>query len=355
MWFVLTGYLSRGSINRASPNIDRQYSAILACCFNLRCAQRGEAFQLAQQTHVLTGKYSRGCSRVHVVFKGENNWKRRGLKGAFCYGFDNLLENITHRLQEASSKAKFTFQNAAAYYLKCRLYMWLQRVPTPWRRFLMSWWTRVWWRVPPRRFVLSKHLIPRSGSQPEEPVCTSLPRSSLPAGPLKQPRNRYKTHWTTFHLLLPLTGNSSVFQPLSSVRSSNLSHSGSCVTEPACAYLSGMCYGMSWWSSVTGGNSYLRTGPASLVGWLRSRHWKDNWKNPGGWWCLHRNISILSFDLNIWLHIYKQECLEASSVSCRFLTGPSALIPLIHQPLVAVRCLLLLFFAHCIKNVIKSS
>lgn len=228
-------------------------------------------------------------------------------------------------------------------------------VPTPWRRFLMSWWTRVWWRVPPQRSVLSKHLIPHSGSRPEEPVCTSLPRSSLPAGPLKQPRKRYKTHWTTFHLLLPLTENCFVFHPFSSVRSSNLFHSRSCVTEPACAYLSGMCYGMSWWSSATGGNSYLRTGPASLAGWLRSRRWKDNWKNPGGWWCLHRNISMLNFDLNIWLHIYKQECLEASSVFCRCLTGPSALWPLVHQPLAAVRCLLLLFFSHCIKNLIKSS
>ena len=40
-WFVLTGYLSRGSINRASPNIDRQYSAILACCFKLRHTYSG--------------------------------------------------------------------------------------------------------------------------------------------------------------------------------------------------------------------------------------------------------------------------------------------------------------------------
>lgn len=32
----LTGYLSRGSISRASPKMDRQYSAILACCFKLK-------------------------------------------------------------------------------------------------------------------------------------------------------------------------------------------------------------------------------------------------------------------------------------------------------------------------------
>lgn len=288
-------------------------------------------------------------SKERMTGKGEVLKAHSAMASTTSWKISNIAQ---HHLQEASSKAKFTFQNAAAYCLKCRLYMRLQRVPIPWRRFLMSWWTRVWWRVPPRRFVLSKHLIPRSGSQPGEPVCTSLPRSSLPAGPLKQPRNRYKTHWTTFHLLLPLTGNS--FHPLSSVRSSNLSHSRSCVTAPACAYLSGMCYGMSWWSSVTGGNSYLRTGPASLVGWLRSRRWKDNWKNPGGWWCLHRNINMLNFDSNIWLHIYKQECLEASAF-CRFLTGPSTLWPLLHQPLAAVRRLLLLFFNHCIKNVIKSS
>lgn len=33
--YVLTGYFSRGSVSNASPNIDRQYSAILACCFGL--------------------------------------------------------------------------------------------------------------------------------------------------------------------------------------------------------------------------------------------------------------------------------------------------------------------------------
>lgn len=32
----LTRYFSRGSVSNASPNIDRQYSAILACCFGLR-------------------------------------------------------------------------------------------------------------------------------------------------------------------------------------------------------------------------------------------------------------------------------------------------------------------------------
>lgn len=30
-----TGYLSRGSMSRASPKMERQYSAILACCFAL--------------------------------------------------------------------------------------------------------------------------------------------------------------------------------------------------------------------------------------------------------------------------------------------------------------------------------
>lgn len=34
--YGLTRYFSRGSISNASPNIDRQYSAILACCFGLR-------------------------------------------------------------------------------------------------------------------------------------------------------------------------------------------------------------------------------------------------------------------------------------------------------------------------------
>lgn len=32
----LTGYLSSGSMSSASPNIERQYSAILACCFALK-------------------------------------------------------------------------------------------------------------------------------------------------------------------------------------------------------------------------------------------------------------------------------------------------------------------------------
>lgn len=52
-------------------------------------------------------------------------------------------------------------------------------------------------------------------------------------------------------------------------------------------YLSGMCYVTNWWSSATGGNSYLQIGPASLVGWLHSHHWTDNWRNPEEWWYLH--------------------------------------------------------------------
>lgn len=32
----LTAYFSSGSVSRASPNIDLQYSAILACCLGLR-------------------------------------------------------------------------------------------------------------------------------------------------------------------------------------------------------------------------------------------------------------------------------------------------------------------------------
>lgn len=233
-----------------------------------------------------------------MVFKGENDRKRRGLKGAFCYGFDNLLENIKHYTTGGNKQSKvqhFPKMQLPVFY-QCRLYVWLQRVPTPWRGFLMSWWTHAWWRVLPQRFVLSTHLVPHSGSQPEEPVCTSLQRSSPPAGPLKHTRKRYKTHWTTFTSFC-LTGNSFVFKPFSSVRSLNLLHSRACFT--VCAYLSGMCYGMSWWSSATGGNSYLRTGPASLAGWRRSRHWKDNWKNPGGWWCLHRNTSTPHFDFHI--------------------------------------------------------
>lgn len=35
VFHVLTRYFSRGSVSNASPNIDRQYSAILACCFGL--------------------------------------------------------------------------------------------------------------------------------------------------------------------------------------------------------------------------------------------------------------------------------------------------------------------------------
>ncbi len=34
--FSLTGYFSRGSVSNASPNIDRQYSAIFACCLGLK-------------------------------------------------------------------------------------------------------------------------------------------------------------------------------------------------------------------------------------------------------------------------------------------------------------------------------
>ncbi len=34
--FSLTGYFSSGSVSNASPNIDRQYSAIFACCLGLK-------------------------------------------------------------------------------------------------------------------------------------------------------------------------------------------------------------------------------------------------------------------------------------------------------------------------------
>lgn len=37
---LLTGYFSSGSIRRASPKINRQYSAILACCFGLRARRK---------------------------------------------------------------------------------------------------------------------------------------------------------------------------------------------------------------------------------------------------------------------------------------------------------------------------
>lgn len=157
----------------------------------------------------------------------------------------------------------------------------------------MSWWTRVWWQAPPLWSVLSKHLIPRSGNQPEELVCTSLLRSFLPAGPLKQPRQRYNKHSTTFQLLLSIFWRANSFFCL---KSNHFTWQGArmfltvgrvapAFNEPA--YLSGTCYVTSWWSSATGGNSYLQTGPASLAGWLHSHHWTDNWRNPEGWWFLH--------------------------------------------------------------------
>lgn len=49
-----------------------------------------------------------------MVFKGENDRKRRGLKGAFCYGFDNLLENIKHCTTSSSGGLK---QSIICYYL----------------------------------------------------------------------------------------------------------------------------------------------------------------------------------------------------------------------------------------------
>lgn len=99
----------------------------------------------------------------------------------------------------------------------------------------MSWWTRVWWQAPLLWSVLSKHLIPRSGNQPEELVCTSLLRSFLPAGPLKQPRQRYNKHSTTFQLLLSPFPNRkfpflSAVKPFHLVRSDNVSQSRACCT-----------------------------------------------------------------------------------------------------------------------------
>lgn len=46
--YILTRYFSRGSVSNASPNIDRQYSAILACCFGL-----GVTAQQQQKKHIL--------------------------------------------------------------------------------------------------------------------------------------------------------------------------------------------------------------------------------------------------------------------------------------------------------------
>lgn len=37
-----------------------------------------------------------------MVFKGENDREMGGLEGAFCDGFDNLLENIKHYATSSS-------------------------------------------------------------------------------------------------------------------------------------------------------------------------------------------------------------------------------------------------------------
>lgn len=48
-----TGYLSSGSMSNASPKIERQYSAILACCFALwGQGQRSEAPRGAEAVQV---------------------------------------------------------------------------------------------------------------------------------------------------------------------------------------------------------------------------------------------------------------------------------------------------------------
>lgn len=71
----------------------------------------------------------------------------------------------------------------------------------------MSWWTRAWWQVPPQLFVLSTRPVPRSGIRPEEPACTSPPRSCLPAGPLKHRKLKKKkrhgglSHKATLHIV----------------------------------------------------------------------------------------------------------------------------------------------------------
>lgn len=53
-----------------------------------------------------------------MVFKGENDRKRRGLKGAFCYGFDNLLENIKHCTTSSSGGIK---QSKVQHFTKMQL------------------------------------------------------------------------------------------------------------------------------------------------------------------------------------------------------------------------------------------
>lgn len=58
-------------------------------------------------------------------------------------------------------------------------------VYAPWKRFLTSSWSRVWWQAPPQQFVLSTRPARRSGILPGGPACTSPPRSFLPAVPLK--------------------------------------------------------------------------------------------------------------------------------------------------------------------------
>lgn len=138
--FLLTRYFSRGSVSNASPNIDRQYSAILACCFGLRVSESqherqrrkldqgvcvGVCVRLShsnvfienfkkRQIHLCSLNNRNGStwsmqldiyvvefaamiwndSRVHVVLKGEDDGERGGLEGTLGYGLDHLLKGI---------------------------------------------------------------------------------------------------------------------------------------------------------------------------------------------------------------------------------------------------------------------
>lgn len=131
---LLTRYFSRGSVSNASPNIERQYSAILACCLGLRVSESRREGRDPNRTSGGASARAAGAvgtatrdrcsltfiivefaaviwndSRVHVVLKGQDDRKRRGLEGALGYRLDHLLKGRSRRL-EMQQKATNTLR-----------------------------------------------------------------------------------------------------------------------------------------------------------------------------------------------------------------------------------------------------
>lgn len=180
-----------------------------------------------------------------MVFKGENDRKRRGLKGAFCYGFDNLLENIKHCTTSSSGGLKRSKVHFPKMQLPIVLNVIYMCVCSHTLKEISDVMVNPCVMTGSSSAVRPFQTSNSTQRQPARRTCLYISTEELPASwPAETTEEEIQN---TLNYFSPsfLTGNSFVFHPLSSVRSSNLSHSRSRVTEPACAYLSGMCYGMS--------------------------------------------------------------------------------------------------------------